>query len=338
MLTVREATAADNAALLSLVQTGTGGAIDRGPDFFARLRLYEGTKTYVAEKDGNIVGAVSRVLKKMHVNGGEYLASYLFDIDYHKPVYDEALLERCRQEDDAAGAAFSYLQLLTGNPRFSSRFTPWDFAEAARTWLTVLKPAPADERLLSGARAATPDDYPAIADLMNYCYRDYDYYTPVTAAELAKLVVLPGYAAANLYVTPANGTINACLGFLDYRHIYLFFNYSRGARPGRASTPLYYHLPWLPQPDAPWNGIVPFPLAYRNSVEELLPLWQLYIRFTAERQLMGLCRFDQNDPLRALTQHEAAALTSSPMPLLIRQYDGAPPPQGRLVYVDQRDL
>lgn len=342
MLTIREATAADNASLIALVQAGTGGAINRSPDFFARARLYEGATTYIAEKEGGIAGTISRVLKKMVVNGREVLASYLFDLDFHEPVYDEALLDRCRQDDAADGAAFSYLQLLTGNPRFCGRFTAWGFTETARIWLSVLNPAPTgDSGLPAGVRTAVPDDYPEIAALLNGCYREHDFYVPVTAAELvAVLSGIPGFTSENFYVSEADGQITACLGCLDYRQVYRFFNYSRGARPGQAGTPASYHLPWLPQPDgSPWNGIVPFPLGYRNTVEELQPLWKVYSRFAADRRIMGLCRFDQDDPLRSLTRYEAVTVTSSPMYLLARTYGDFPlPHSGRLVFADQRDL
>jgi|GEM_PF-3684023 len=341
MLTVREAAAADNEALLALVQAGTGGAIDRSPDFFARKRLYEGARTYVAVDEGSVVGVISRALKKIQVGGQEVLAAYLFDLDFHKPAYDEILLECCSQDDAADGAAFSYIQLMTGNPRFCSRFTAYGYSEAARVWLSVLTPTPSgDGSLPPGVRPAVPADYPEIANLLNACYRDYDYYVPVTATELAVMVnSMPGFAAEHLYVAADGDKITACLGCLDYRAIYRFYNHSRGARPGQAGTPLSYHLPWLPQPDAAWNGIVPFPLGYCTTVDELRPLWQVYSRFTADRRTLGLCRFDQDDPLRSLTRYEASPMTNSPMYVLAKPYAGFTfPRSARRVFADQRDL
>ncbi len=339
MLTVRPAAAGDNGELLALVKAGTGGAIDRNDDFFARSRLYPGSRVYVAVEDDHVVGTVSRATKTVRVGGREVLASYLFDLDYHHPFFDELLLTRCAEDDAAEGVSLSYLQLLTGNPRSGRRFLVWDYAAVAQVWLAVLLP---DQALPgaapAGVRTAAPADYPAIAALLNLCYRDYEFYVPFTAGSLAEMIAqTPGYV--NLSVYEREGEILACLGYLDYRAVYRFVHINQAQRPRQGGSGPKYLLPWLPEIDTPWNGLIPFPIGYRDSVDDLGPLWQEFSRRCSAEKVPGLLRFDQREPIRALERREASAVTTSPMLMLAKTYGGLrlPGPQ-RLVYTDPRDL
>ncbi len=343
MLTVREATVEDNAALLALLQAGTGGAIERSPDYFTRAKLYGQARVYVAVENDTIVATMSRTVKTVQVGGRAVRASHLFDLDYHKPHFDAVLLERCRQEDESEGVSFSSLQLLTGNPRAGVRFAPEGFATEANIWMSVLTPTPSPTgggEAPSGVRRAVPADYPALADLLNHCYREYEYFVPFTAEGLAALVESgPGMAAANLYVREQGGRLVAALGYLDYRQVYRFVIITHGRRPRQIYGPSQYLLPWLPPFDQPWNCLLPFPLAYRDAVEDVRPLWRDFSRYAAGQKAPALLRFDQRDPLRALERLEFSGMTTSPMNLMLRTYGDfrLPGPQ-RLVYADPRDL
>ncbi len=82
---VRQATPADNAALLALdrrcvVAGATPTAFDRSPDFFARSRPYESWRVFVAEGDGGLVGVGAMALKTVLVGGEPVPAAYFYDL------------------------------------------------------------------------------------------------------------------------------------------------------------------------------------------------------------------------------------------------------------------
>ncbi|MDV2478741.1 MAG: GNAT family N-acetyltransferase [bacterium] len=125
MVTVREATAADNDALIALDRQCAMGeamtlAFDRAPDFFARHKVYERWTTLVAEApDGAPVGTGSMALKTLLVGGRPVEAAYLMDLrvhpDWRRRGVGRAIGDGLRDLLIKAAPAFAYLMVLKGN-------------------------------------------------------------------------------------------------------------------------------------------------------------------------------------------------------------------------------
>ena len=89
-LVVRDATAADNAALVALTAACTMRGdialrMDRAPDFFALTRL-EGDETrvgIVASEDGQVVGCVAAARRRAYINGSPETICYVSDLKVH---------------------------------------------------------------------------------------------------------------------------------------------------------------------------------------------------------------------------------------------------------------
>jgi hypothetical protein len=82
---VRQATPADNAALLALdrrcVVAGVAPvAFERSPDFFARSRPYRCWRVFVAEGETGLMGVGAMALKGVLIGGALVQAGYFFDL------------------------------------------------------------------------------------------------------------------------------------------------------------------------------------------------------------------------------------------------------------------
>src|SRR5215471_2413708 len=85
MITIREATLDDNAALLALTKrTPMRGAIslriDRDPDFFRLLQMRGPGKVFVALVDHRIVGCISVVYQSVFIEGTPQQVGYIDDL------------------------------------------------------------------------------------------------------------------------------------------------------------------------------------------------------------------------------------------------------------------
>lgn len=135
-LDVREATAADNAALLELTAACTMHGdialrMDRAPDFFALSRL-EGDRTRVmvaTNEAGLVVGCAAASRRLAYVNGVEVASSYASDLKVHPSARGSgaADLLSCHVRDAAAELAGPdapcVLTILAGNAAMERRAT-----------------------------------------------------------------------------------------------------------------------------------------------------------------------------------------------------------------------
>jgi len=126
MLRIREATPADNEALLQLENqspqgTGISILIDR-EDYFYRSRLHDRTKVLIAEENGELVGIMAFAIKEVLLHGEKDRVAYFYDLrgeaSYRRSMKRGLfrLWKACLAEIEGEGAAFIY-----GNVKFDNK-------------------------------------------------------------------------------------------------------------------------------------------------------------------------------------------------------------------------
>jgi hypothetical protein len=125
MFRIREATSADNEALLQLETQspqGTGMAIliDRD-DYFYRSRLHDRSKVLIAEEDDELVGIMAFAIKEVLLGGEPERVAYFYDLR-GEPSYRRSmkrglfrLWKACLAEMEEEGAAFTYGHVKSDN-------------------------------------------------------------------------------------------------------------------------------------------------------------------------------------------------------------------------------
>ena len=130
---VRDATPADNAALVALAQAcpmrgDLTMCVDRAPDFFALVRLEgERWRVGVAEESGTVIGCVTASERLAYVNGSVARTGYLGDLKVH-PAHRggfaaDALQEFCRDVGRGYGGddLLGLVTVLGGNRAMERR-------------------------------------------------------------------------------------------------------------------------------------------------------------------------------------------------------------------------
>ena len=125
MFRIREATPADNDALLGLESqspqgTGISILIDRD-DYFYRSRLHDRAKVMIAEEGDKLVGIMAFAIKDVYLDGEKDRAAYFFDLrgeaTYRRSMKRGLfrLWKAVLEEMDAADAAFIYGHVKADN-------------------------------------------------------------------------------------------------------------------------------------------------------------------------------------------------------------------------------
>jgi GNAT superfamily N-acetyltransferase len=351
MAVIRAATAADNAGLVSLLTRNPQGTnlvvrLDRAPDFFARSQPYEQFRTYVAEDNGEIVGAAETALKRVRLGGEEILCAYHYSLAVDKAYRRAGLalkLERTLQEFDwANGAKFCYVWILEDNIPSLKLTRKEGFEDIVRFDVHVFLPF-RKQSVPPGVRPATPDDYPALAAMLNGCYREYDFYAPFTAESLAAYITrLPGFAPADLYIAEKNGEIVGCLGCWDYSRviqgsiIQLSSQLKMIARVFSWLRP-FFAVPRVPEIGKTWAYCVAVPIGYKYSPADLLPLWRHFNNFAVERGAnVIMLPLDPGSEMKKLTKTGLNIKVG--LHSLAKTYGDFVLPRGRVVFADPCDI
>jgi len=125
MFRIREATPADNDALLRLEAespqgTGISILIDR-EDYFYRSRLHDRSKVLIAEEGGALVGIMAFAIKEVLLGGEPEHVAYFYDLrgeaSYRRSMKRGLfrLWKACLAEMESAGAAFIYGHVKSDN-------------------------------------------------------------------------------------------------------------------------------------------------------------------------------------------------------------------------------
>ena len=225
---VREATAADNQALIALQARCPQGttlvfSTTNTPDFFARARAYPAHHVFVAQADGHIVGSAACGLREVLLGGEARTVSYEFQYftapEARGRGVARALRGRIEQALVAAGATLSYALLVEGNAPSRRLFERQGFRPHRTLQAAAFLPyRPVDVEGV--VRPLTPDDYPAAADLLQAAWGGHDFHEPLSAARLRQLVErLPAFAAGDFWGLEEGDELVACLGIWDWSRI-----------------------------------------------------------------------------------------------------------------------
>jgi GNAT superfamily N-acetyltransferase len=229
-MNIRDATHEDNAALQMVMaqcpqDTGLVVAPLNTPDFFARAKVYETYKVYVAEKDGEIVGSAACALRNVLINGTLQEIGFEFQYFTAPPNRRHGVGTRLRQRIEQyfiqQGAAWSSAIIVSGNVpsmRFfeSQGFSP--HSDLIISTMLVYKGMP--EAVAENVRAATREDVGSVAKLMNETWGDYDFYAPTSAEALLRFVDrTPIYDLSDVFLLEVQSELVACVGVWDCSRI-----------------------------------------------------------------------------------------------------------------------
>jgi GNAT superfamily N-acetyltransferase len=223
---VREATPADNAALLLLdrqcvVAAATPVTFDRSPDFFARSTPYAHWRTYVAEGDSGLIGVGAMALKRVLVGGRPAEAAYFYDLrvapGFRRLGVAKAVGDAIRVYARSVRPAVGYSLVMEGNIA-SSTFVQGRGSRPARSCALSLIPVegiPAPET----ARLRTLDDAEAepVLRLARAAHPDHDLFPfPDVGSLRDRLLRVSGLGFGGLYGWDDGGGLTGCFGLWDY--------------------------------------------------------------------------------------------------------------------------
>jgi GNAT superfamily N-acetyltransferase len=223
---VREATPADNAALLALdrqcvVAAVTPVAFDRSPDFFARSRPYAHWRTYVAEGDSGLIGVGAMALKRVLVEGRSVEAVYFYDLrvapSFRRLGVAKAVGDAIRLYARSVRPAVGYSLVMEGNIA-SSTFVQGRGSRPARSCVLSLIPVegiPPTEKIR--LRALDDDEVEPVLRLARAAHPDHDLFPFPDAGSLRdRLLRVNGLGFGGLYGWDDGGDISGCFGLWDY--------------------------------------------------------------------------------------------------------------------------
>ncbi|HSB81668.1 MAG TPA: hypothetical protein VLM91_23045 [Candidatus Methylomirabilis sp.] len=223
---VREATPADNAALLALdrqcvVAASTPVMFDRSPDFFGRSRPYASWRAYVAEADAGLIGVAAMAQKTVLVGGRPLPATYFYDLrvapGFRRLGVAKAVGDAIRGHARSLAPAVAYSLVMEGNVP-SLTFVQGRGSTPLRSCALSLIPLesipPADRADL---RALDGSEVPAVLQLTRSAHQDLDLFPFPDAASLeARIERVTGIGFRGLYGWESEGRLAGCFGLWDY--------------------------------------------------------------------------------------------------------------------------
>lgn len=195
------------------------------PDFFARAKVYEDYKVYVACEEKRIIASAACALRNIMVNNQAEKIGHGFQAFVHPEYRGRRIVGQlhqvCEEYLIKQGAVLSYGLIMEGNipsMRHVRRQGIQQYRHIVMPGIVVFQKmaVPFNERI----RLAKPEDYSAIANLLNKTWQEHEICEPVTTQALERLITgTPGYSHENMFVLEDNGEIVACLGFLDWSQV-----------------------------------------------------------------------------------------------------------------------
>ncbi len=351
MITIREAVPKDNDALVDLLRRCPQGTnlvvrLDRAPDFFARSKPYQQFKTFVADDDGYIVGAGECSLRPILKDGLEeraaYGYSYAVDSEYRGHRLALKLEEACTGFALKEGADRVFGWILEDNTPSLKAFgrVGYDTEKMLKVYVFLpFRPQPIPD----GVRSMEDSDLEQVTDLLNRTYAGYDYYFPFTSHRLLEFIQrLPGFEREHFYVYEKDGMILSCMGCWDYSRvingtiIQLSSQLNLVARL-MGFLRLFGRVPRVPEMGKNWAYCVPELPGYRNSPDDLIPLWRQLNNF-ALKQRVNVIMFPL-DPQSELVKLTRQGLhVSVGLHQVMRPLSEKASPSTRLIYADPIDI
>jgi len=229
MIKVRPARKSDNEALLSIHKNSPQGttiilSTDSSPDYFNRTKAYKNSHVFVAEENGNVIGASSCAIIDTVIDGKTCKARYGFGVmvdPAHRRKGVAFQLGNQAMELLKEKVDLRFAIIIQGNTPSINLITKRgsklmrDFHNVS---LFVYKGPPAEHP--EYIRSMREEDTEDVVALLNKHYKEYDLYKPYTKTSfLQEIERKPFYEIGdiNLYVDEKG--VRACLGLWDYNKI-----------------------------------------------------------------------------------------------------------------------
>jgi GNAT superfamily N-acetyltransferase len=227
---IREAVPEDNDELQELQAKCPQGttlitSVVNTPDFFARAKVYESYKVYVACEDNRIVGSTACAIRNALVSGTIRKVGHQFQLFTAPDSRRKGVASQLHQHREhyltQQGVVLSYALIMEGNIP-SMRYIERQGFRHHRTLVMPTLAVFKEMDVPSGGtiRSARPEDLAPIADLLNETWHGFELYEPTSADGLARFIKrTPAYTFDNLFVLENKGEILACLGFWDWSKV-----------------------------------------------------------------------------------------------------------------------
>jgi GNAT superfamily N-acetyltransferase len=195
------------------------------PDFFARVKVYEDYKVFVACENNRIIGSAACAIREAVVNGKVVKIGHGFQAFVDPEYRGRHIAGQLHQVREnylrQSGAVLAYTIVMEGNIP-SLRYIERQGFKRHHTLIMpgIMVYKKMDITSQGYIRSMVPGDLAAVASLINQTWQSYELYEPMTADSLAKLISrTPAYSYDNIFVLEENDHIKACLGFWDWSQV-----------------------------------------------------------------------------------------------------------------------
>ncbi len=229
-MNIREAVPDDNDALQAVqarCPQGTDLIVSNvnTPDFFARAKAYDPYKVFIASENDQILGSMACGFRNAVVRGAVHRVAYGFQ-DFVAPEHRRrGIAQQLHQIREAyavqQGAELFYTHVMEKNIPAMRYMENQNFTLHCTAVMPAL-PVYKEMSLPDGThiRAAQPDDFDDIANLINATWKDFELFEPSSKETLLHFFSsTPGFHMDNLMVLEKKNTISAVLGYMDWSRI-----------------------------------------------------------------------------------------------------------------------
>ena len=227
---IREAVPEDNDALKKLQAQCPQGtdlivSVINTPDFFARAKVHESYKVYVACEGDTIIASHACALRNALVNSKLSRIGYSFQTFVHpnhrKKNIAKYLLQSMEDHLIQHGAVLVYGLIMEKNLPSIKLVESLGFKlyrKLVMPGIAIRKEVAIQSR--EKIRPATSDDLTNVAKLLNETWQNHELYEPASANILSRFISrTPKFSMENLLILEHKGEILACLGFWDWSQV-----------------------------------------------------------------------------------------------------------------------
>ncbi len=226
MIKIREATDADNEALIELQANCPQGTnlilkVDGSPDFFARSRPFKDWTVLVAVDDGHVVGSAAYAINDIFVERTmvkvAYEYGFMVDPKERRKGIAANLQEHIERSAKKKNVDLLTLAIIEDNLPSMNLFTKMGF-EKAKDCATYSLMVQKKLKLIQEAniRRAEESDLAEVVSLINEMYEGYDFFHPLRTSDLLDFAQrTPGFSLDNIFVFEDSEGVKACLGYWD---------------------------------------------------------------------------------------------------------------------------
>jgi GNAT superfamily N-acetyltransferase len=226
MIKIREATDADNQALIELQANCPQGTnlilkVDSSPDYFARSKSFKDWSVLVAVEDSRIVGSAAYAVNDVLVDRTRVKAAYeygfMVDPEERRKGIAVNLQEYIEHSAKKRNIDLLTLAIIEDNLPSMNLFTKMGFEkvkECATYSLIIYKKLKLAQEV--NIRKAEESDLEEVVGLINEMYDGFDFFHPLQSSDLVDFAHrTPGFSLDNIFVFEDSDGIKACLGYWD---------------------------------------------------------------------------------------------------------------------------